>query len=121
MHSPTGIRILFDPVVDFAQGKLPFAFLYPPTELALVTFFPMCYRDRTVAGIEILRSSIERHGDSYFVFLDKPSASSQPFISCAVDIVVAITDHRGQLIESIPNIRDDRQPFWLAFHGCPIG
>ncbi len=121
MHPPTGIRILFDPVVDFAQCKLPFAFLYPPTELALVAFFPMRYQDRTVAGIEILNSSIERHGDSYFVFLDKPSASQQPFIGCAVDIVVAITDHQGQLIETIPSIRDDRPPFWLAFHGCPIG
>lgn len=121
MHPPKGIRILFDPVVDFAQGKLPFAFLYPPTELALVAFFPMHHQGQLIAGIEILGSSIERHGDSYFVFLDKPGAAARPFLSCSTDIVIAITDHQGRRIETIPHIREDRPSFWLAFHGCPIG
>lgn len=121
MHPPKGIRILFDPVVDFTQGKLPFAFLYPPTEFVSVVFFPMHHQGQLVAGIEILGSSIERHGDSYFVFLDKPGSTERPFISCSADIVIAITDHQGRLIETIPNILDDRPPFWLAFHGCPIG
>ncbi len=119
MHPPKGIRILFDPAVDFAQGKMPFVFLYPPTELVLVAFFPMRYQDQTVAGIEILGSSVEQHGDSYFVFLNKPGTSDKPFISCSKNIVIAITDHQGRLIEAIPRIRDDRPSLWLAFNGCP--
>lgn len=121
MHPPKGIRILFDPATNFSQGKLPFAFLYPPTEIALVTFFPMHYQGRQVAGIEILGSSIEQHSDSYFVFLDKPKASKHPFIGCAIDIVVAVTDHQGRLIETIPQIQDGRPSFWLALHGSSRG